>query len=79
MGNLLDTVQVPCMIESINGGGETTMETENTICDHRRHGKVIEGVCEVLPHIGVSIFPQAFIIETITENAIMNCAWEGCV
>lgn len=42
------------------------MKTENTISDHSRHGEVIEGVCEVLPNIGISIFPQAFVIKPIT-------------
>mmetsp|Transcript_5576 Transcript_5576/g.10002 ORF Transcript_5576/g.10002 Transcript_5576/m.10002 type:complete len:303 (+) Transcript_5576:159-1067(+) len=65
VGDFLHTVQVPGMIKSINRGGESTMETENTICDHGCHGKIIEGVCEMLPHIGVSIFSQAFVIETI--------------
>lgn len=66
MGDLLDAIQVPRVIEGINGGGESSVEAEDAVRDHGRHGEVIEGVSEVLPNIGISVFPQAFVVESIT-------------
>ena len=42
------------------------METENTICHHGCHGKIIKSVGEMLPNIGVSVFTQTFVIKSIT-------------
>ena len=41
------------------------MKAENTVLNHSCKGKVIKESGEVLPHICVSIFSQALIIETI--------------
>jgi hypothetical protein len=42
------------------------METEYAVCHYRRHGQVIKGIGEELPNIGISILPQAFVVEPIT-------------
>ena len=31
----------------------------------RSEGQVVKQICEVLPHVGVPIFPQALVIEAI--------------
>ncbi len=43
------------------------MEAENTICDYRCHWKVIKGVREVLPNIGIAVLSQALIIKPVAE------------
>lgn len=44
------------------------METENTICYHSCHGKIVKSVGEVFPHICISIFTQTFVIKSVTSN-----------
>ncbi len=44
------------------------METEYLAFDNSSEREIIEKLCEVLPHIGVAIFPQTFIIETIASK-----------
>ena len=41
------------------------METEDLIVDQGGEGEVIEQVGEIFPHICVSIFPQAFVVESV--------------
>lgn len=33
--------------------------------DQGRQGKIIEEVCEVFPHVGVAVLPQALVVEAI--------------
>mmetsp|Transcript_22016 Transcript_22016/g.45016 ORF Transcript_22016/g.45016 Transcript_22016/m.45016 type:complete len:282 (-) Transcript_22016:30-875(-) len=65
MGNFLHTVQVPRMIQGVDRRRQSTMEAENAICDNSCHWKVIKGVREVLPNIGITILSQAFIIKSV--------------
>ena len=44
------------------------MQAEDTVLHNCGHGEIVEGVGEVLPHIGVAVFPEAFIIKSITET-----------
>lgn len=41
------------------------MKAEDLVVDEGGKGEVVEKVGEVLPHIGVAILPQAFIVETV--------------
>ena len=41
------------------------MQTENTIGYDSCHGQIVKRVREMLPHVGISILSQAFIVETI--------------
>lgn len=72
VGNFLHAIQVPSMIKSIDGGRESTVETKNAIRDHSCHWEVIEGVREVLPNIGVSVFSQAFVVKPVTSGRDVN-------
>ena len=37
----------------------------NLFVNQRRQGEVIEQVCEVFPHVGIAILPQALVIEAV--------------
>ena len=41
------------------------METEDLVLNDSSQGQVVEELCELLPHIGISVLSQALIIETI--------------
>jgi hypothetical protein len=70
MRNLLHSIQITCMIKCIDRRRQPSMETEYAVCYYRRHGQVIKGIGKELPNIGISVFPQAFVIETITVQKI---------
>ena len=60
-----DSIKLVNLIESINGWRESTMKAEDVVLNNSSKRKVIEKGCEVLPHVGVSVFSQALIIEPI--------------
>lgn len=65
MGNLLNAVKSSDVIESIDTGGETTVETEDLVVDEGGEGKVVEEVGEVLPNIGVAVLAETLVVEAI--------------
>ena len=65
MWNLLYTVQCSDVVEGINAWGETSVEAEDLIVDEGSKREIIEQIGEELPNIGIAIFSEAFIVETI--------------
>jgi len=53
------------MIKCIDGGRKPTMQTEYTIGNNGRHWKVIKGVSEMFPHVGVSVLSKALVVKAI--------------
>jgi len=41
------------------------MQAEDLVLYNCSEGEVIKEFSEVFPHVGISVFPQAFIVETI--------------
>lgn len=41
------------------------MEAEDLALDHGSEGKVVKQLSELLPHIGIAVFPQALVVEAI--------------
>ena len=41
------------------------MQTEDLVLDEGGKGKVVEEVGEVFPDIGIAVFSQAFVVETV--------------
>ena len=41
------------------------MKAEDTVLNDSSERQVIEQTCEVLPHVGISIFSQALVIEAV--------------
>jgi len=78
--HLLQPVQGPDVVQGVDAGREAAVQTEDLAVHQRREGKVIKQVGEIFPHVGVSIFPQALIIETIDLGdltALMVAAKNG--
>jgi len=65
VGSLLDAIELANLVKCINARGETTVQTEDLAGDHGRQGQVIEKLCELLPHVGVAVFTQALIVESV--------------
>ena len=65
VGHLLESVQGPDVVQSVDAGRETSVETEDLTVHQGGEGKVIKQVGEIFPHIGVAILSQAFVIEPI--------------
>ena len=65
MGNLLYPVQCTNVVQRIDAGGETAVEAEDLVFDEGGEGEEIEKISEVFPDIGIAIFAQAFIVETV--------------
>jgi hypothetical protein len=65
VGNLLNAIKSSDVIESIDTGGETTVETENLVVDEGGEGKVVEEVGEVLPDVGVAVLAETLVVKAI--------------
>ena len=48
------------------------METEDGILNHSSQWEVVEQLCELFPHVGISVLAQALIIESISEDKIIK-------
>ena len=49
------------------------MQAEDLVLYNCSEGEVIKEFSEVFPHVGISVFPQAFIVETIPIK-MNNCS-----
>ncbi len=58
------------MVEGVNARAQSSMETEDTVRNECRHGKVVESVCKEFPDIGVTIFSEAFVVKSVTNNIL---------
>jgi len=65
MWNFLYTVESSDVVEGVDAGGETSVEAEDLVVDESGKGEVVEEIREVLPYVGVAVFSETFIIETI--------------
>lgn len=65
VGHLLYPVQRANVVERVNAGGETTVQTEDLAVDEGGEGKVVKEVGEVLPDIGVAVLAQALVVEAV--------------
>lgn len=92
MWDFLQAVQSSYVIQSVYGGRQASVQTEDLkqrprreqhfICNllrkqalparhahlpvHQRgQRQVVEQVCEVLPHVGVAVLPQALVVEAV--------------
>jgi len=63
--HLLYAVKSANVVERVDAGRETTVQTEYLVVDEGSEREVIEQVCEELPDICVAIFAQALVVEAI--------------
>ena len=65
MRHLLEPVQCPDMIQSVNAGTEASVQAEDLSVHEGRERQVVKQVGEVFPDVSVAIFPEAFVVETV--------------
>jgi len=65
VGDLLEAIEAADLVEGVDGGRETAMETENLVLDECCERKVIEEVGEVLPDVLIAVFAHALLVETV--------------
>ena len=70
--SLLNAIELADLIKCIDRGGETTVEAENLILDDGSERKVVKEFSESLPDISITIFTEAFIIETVSNKIERN-------
>lgn len=65
MGDFLDAVKGSDVVESVNAGRQTAVQTEDLVVDKGGQGEVVEQVGKVFPDVGVAVFAQAFVVEAV--------------
>jgi hypothetical protein len=65
VGHLLYAIERPDVIERVNAGRQTAVQTEDLIVDQGGEREVVEEVCEVFPDIRVAVLPQTFVVEAV--------------
>ena len=65
MGYFLNTVKGSDVVESVDRRAQSTVQTEDLVFDESSKGEVIEEVGKVFPNVGVAVFPQALVVETV--------------
>ena len=65
MGNLLDPIEGPNIVESVDRGTQTTVKAENLVFDKSGEGEVVKEIGEIFPDIGVAVFAQTFVVKSI--------------
>ena len=66
VGRLLNAVKLSDLVKSVNGGGQTAMQTEDLILDHCGQGQIVEKFSKLFPNVSVSVFAQTFVVESIS-------------
>ena len=65
MGDFLHPVELSDLVQGVDAGGEASVQAENLSFHHGGQGQVVEEFRELLPHVGITVFPQALIVEPI--------------
>jgi len=65
VGHLLNPIELPHVVEGVDGGAEATVEAEYVIVDQGREGEVVEEVGEELPNVGAAILANALVVEAV--------------
>lgn len=75
MGHLLDSIELPDLVEGVNAGRKTTVKAEDLLFNHCGKWQVVKELSELLPHLCVTVLPQAFIVESIP----LKCQDDGAL
>ena len=65
MRDLLDSIQRPDIVKSVDGWTQTTVKAEDLILNEGGEREEIEEVGEIFPDIGVAVFSEAFVIKSV--------------
>jgi hypothetical protein len=65
MGYLSETVDNLDLIDRMDGRRQPSVYAEYLVIYHHTQGEEVEHVCEVVPDVGVAIFPSALRVEPV--------------
>lgn len=65
MGHFLDPIQRADIVQRVDRGTQTAVETEYLVINQGGEGQVVEEICEVFPDIRVAVFPQTLVVESV--------------
>lgn len=65
MGDLTEPVDDFDLIDRVDRRGEAAMDAEYLVVYDDAEGEEVEHVCEVVPDIGVAVFPGTFCVEAV--------------
>lgn len=65
MWDLTEAVDDLDLVDRVDGGGETAVHAEYLVVDHNAQCEEIEHVGEIVPDVGVAVFPSTLGIEPI--------------
>ena len=65
---LLHSVELSDLVKGVDTWGETTVEAEDLVLHNSCEWEVIEEFGKLFPYVGVTVFSQAFIVETIPRQ-----------
>ena len=65
MWHLLHSVELPHIVEGVDGGREASVEREDFAFDEGCERQIIKEVCEIFPDGGVAVFPQTLVVEAV--------------
>lgn len=63
--NFLNTVESSDVIQGVDAGRKTSVQAENLVVNQGGQWQVIEQVGKVLPDVGIAVFAQAFVVESV--------------
>ena len=65
VGDLLNPIELPHVVEGVDGRAEAAVEAEYVIIDEGRQGEVVKEVGEELPNVGASVLANALVVEAV--------------
>lgn len=65
MRHFLDAVQGSNVIQCVDAGRKTAVETEDLVVNEGSQRQVIEQVGKVFPDVGVAVLAQALVVESV--------------
>ena len=65
VGDLLHPIELPHVVEGVDGRAEAAVEAEYVIIDEGRQGEVVKEVGEELPNVGAAVLANALVVEAV--------------
>jgi hypothetical protein len=63
--HFLYAVEGPDVVEGIDAGRETAVQTEDLVVDQGGKRQIVEKICEVFPDVRVAVLAEALVVEAV--------------
>ena len=65
MGDFHEAIELLDLIKGVDRGGETSVKAEDVVLDNSGQWQEVEQASELLPHVSITIFTEALVVESI--------------